>query len=45
MRFTKYIMESNEIVKDWLSYIKKDKELYQAVEVLKKLNKGSITHS
>lgn len=40
MKFTKYLIEQKNQFNDWVSYIKRDKELQQAIEVLKKLNKA-----
>ena len=40
MRFGRYLIEQKNQFNDWISYIKRDKELQQAIEVLKKLNKA-----
>lgn len=39
MRFGRYLIEQKNQFNDWMSYIKRDKELQQAIEILKKLNK------
>jgi len=39
MRFTRYLTEAKEQLKDWQSYIRRNKELSAAVNVLKKIEK------
>jgi tRNA nucleotidyltransferase/poly(A) polymerase len=39
MRFTRYLIEAKEQLKDWQSYIRRNKELKAAVDVLRKINK------
>jgi tRNA nucleotidyltransferase/poly(A) polymerase len=39
MRFTRYLIEAREQLKDWQDYIKRNKELKAAVDVLRKINK------
>lgn len=40
MRLRKYLIEANEQLKDWNLYIRRNKELASAVEVLKKIEKS-----
>ena len=40
MRFTKYLNEAMNKLKDWQSYIKRDKELATAVGIMKKIEKS-----
>jgi tRNA nucleotidyltransferase/poly(A) polymerase len=40
MRFTRYLIEAREQLKDWQSYIRRNKELQAAVSVLQKINKA-----
>lgn len=40
MRFTKYLTEAKEQLKDWQSYIRRNKELSAAVDVLQRINKA-----
>jgi tRNA nucleotidyltransferase/poly(A) polymerase len=40
MRFTRYLTEAREQLKDWQSYIRRNKELQAAVSVLQRINKA-----
>lgn len=40
MRFRRYIIESSNTMKDWLSYVKRNKELQIAISILKKIEKA-----
>jgi tRNA nucleotidyltransferase/poly(A) polymerase len=40
MRFTQYLNEAREQLKDWQSYIRRNKELQAAVSVLQRINKA-----
>jgi hypothetical protein len=42
MRFTRYLTEAREQLKDWQSYIRRNKELQAAVSVLQKSIRQSI---
>ena len=40
MRLEEYLNEARELLKDWQSYIKRNKELQAAVSILNKINKS-----
>lgn len=40
MKFLRYMNEAQSLLKDWESYIRRNKELQAGVEVLKKINKA-----